>query len=405
MCYTKKKFVFLKEGFLLKYWRGYLIAVIVLALTTALTMMADRFSLLVDMIYPYASRTILSTLAGWSATVDFTLWQVLAVFLVVGLLATIVLMIMLKWNFFQWLGWILAGASLIWCLHTGIYGLNNHASSLAEDLRLNVTEYTLGELEEATIFFRDKANEMAAQIDRTEAREAIFKDFDELAAQAGEGFRNMTYSGEAAVFAGSLIPVKELGWAEMYSSMGIMGMTMPITGEAAVNPLIPKVAMPFTMCHEMAHRMAIAPERDANLAGFLTCIANSDPQFQYSGWFMAYRYCYNALASDGSADAAVAAARIATGVNEYLKADINSYNNFFAVYYNPTASDIADAANDAYIKVSGDSSGVKSYGEVCDLMVSWYIQEVLVPTHGETESGFDPYDKDQIDLSDIMEGR
>ena len=389
----------------MKYWRGYLVAGIILAVTVALTMLADKFSLLVDMIYPYASRTILTTLAGWSASVDFTLWQVLAVLLVVGLLATVVLMIMLKWNFFQWLGWVLTGASLIWCLHTGIYGLNNYASSLAEDLRLNVTEYTLGELEEATIYFRDKANEMAATMPRSDARELQFDDFDTLAEKAGEGFRNMTYSGDAAVFAGSLLPVKELQWADMYSSMGIMGVTMPITGEAAVNPQIPSVAMPFTMCHEMAHRMAIAPERDANLAAFLSCTAHTDPQFQYSAWFMAYRYCYNALASDGSAAASAAAARIKTGINEYLKADINSYNNFFAVHYNQTASNIADAANDAYIKVSGDESGVKSYGEVCDLLVSWYIQEIVVPSHGQEDSGFDPYDKDQVDLSDILEGR
>ena len=78
------------------------------------------------------------------------------------------------------------------------------------------------------------------------------------------------------IFAGSREPVKELGWADMYSSMGITGVTFGITGEACVNPQIPDITLPFTMCHEMAHRMSIASERDANFAGFLACSFNSN---------------------------------------------------------------------------------------------------------------------------------
>ena len=389
----------------MKYWRGFLIAGLIAAFTVALTMLADKYSLLVDMVYPYASRTILTTLADWSGAVDFTLWQVLAVLIAVGLLATIVLMILLKWNFFQWLGWVLTAVTLVWCLHTGIYGLNNYASSLADDLRLKVTPYTLEELEEATIYFRDKANELAESMARDENGELIYDNFEELSAKSNSGFHNLTYSGKAAVFAGSTAPIKKLAWSDMYSSMGITGFTMPITGEAAVNPQIPVVCIPFTMCHELAHRMAIAPERDANLAGFLGCVYNDDPQFVYSGYFMAYRYCINAMYNAGIAEASAAAARIATGVNSYLKNDMVSYNLFFAERYNKTASTVADAVNDAYIKVSGDASGVRSYGEVCDLLVSWHIQEIVAPTLGETESDFDPTDKDQVDISDILEGR
>ena len=83
----------------------------------------------------------------------------------------------------------------------------------------------------------------------------------------------------------------------MYSSMGITGVTFGLTGEACVNPQIPGVSLPFTMCHEMAHRMCIAPERDANFAAFLAASVHSDPEFQYSDYFMAFRYCYSALSS------------------------------------------------------------------------------------------------------------
>ena len=96
-----------------------------------------------------------------------------------------------------------------------------------------------------------------------------FADFDALAAMAGEGFQTLVYDHSYPIFAGSTLPVKELGWSDMYTSMGITGVTFGLTGEAAVNPQIPDVTLPFTMCHEMAHRMCIASERDANIAAFL----------------------------------------------------------------------------------------------------------------------------------------
>ena len=389
----------------MKYWRGFLVAAIIGVVTMAISALAKEYSLLVDMVYPYVSRMILTTLADWSATVDFTLWQVLAVLMIVGLLATIVLMIVLKWNFFQWLGWVMAGLSLLWCVHTGVWGLNNFASPLAEDLRLQVTEYTLKELENATVYFRDKANALAEAMARDGNGDLSYDDFETLAENAGKGYEKLIYSGEAAVFAGSMQPVKKLEWEKMYAAMGIAGVTMPVTGEAAVNPLLPSIGLPFTMCHEMAHRMAIAPERDANLAAFLGCVNHEDPQFVYSGYFMAYRYCMNALQSVGSGEAAAAAARIATGVNSYFKADIADYNAFFIQYHKEFASDVAGAVNDTFIKVSGDESGVRSYGEVCDLLVSWHLQEIVRPGKGDSESDFDPLDKDQVDLSDILEGR
>lgn len=389
----------------MKYWRGYLVAAIMAVITVALSAFAREYSQLLDMVYPYVSRTILTTLASWSSTVDFTLWQVLVVLLGVGLLVTIVLMVVLKWNFFQWLGWVLTGASLIWCLHTGIYGLNNYASPLAEDLRLEVGQYTLSQLEEATVYYRDQANELAATMARDEQGGLIFQDFEDLSAMAGRGFQALTYSGKAAVFAGSMLPVKKLAWAEMYASMGITGVTMPITGEAAVNAITPAVGLPFTMCHEMAHRMAIAPERDANLAGFLGCIYHNNPQFVYSGYFMAYRYCLSAMQSVGTGEAAAAAVRIASGVNDQLRRDMSDYSAFFVQHHSDLASDIADVANDTYIKVSGDESGIASYGEVCDLLVAWYSQRIVEPDADDGKSDFDPLDKDQVDISDILEGR
>ena len=123
----------------MKYIRGYIVAAALALLTWGLTEFAKAHENLVDMVYPYASRLIQDTLAGWSAGISFCLWQVIAVLLIVLLLASIITMILLKWNFFQWMGWVLSGVCLLWCLHTGVYGLNQYSSDLATDLKLNTT--------------------------------------------------------------------------------------------------------------------------------------------------------------------------------------------------------------------------------------------------------------------------
>jgi len=388
----------------LKYWRGYIAAAVFAAIAWAISEFGRTHTAVVDMVYPYMTRLIQTTLADWSAGVDFCLWQLLAIVLVVAVLSTLVIAIILKWNIFQWFGWVLAGAGCLWMLHTGVYGLNSHAGPLAEDIRLNVTEYTVTELVEATTYFRDQANKLAREVPRKANGDPDYPTFEELAEMAGDGFDVLVYDHSYSVFAGSRVPVKKLGWEEMYSSMNIFGMTMPLTGEAAVNPLIPTVYMPYTMCHEMAHRMCVALERDANLSAYLACINHPDPIFQYSGYFAAFQTCYNALRSVDTSTAKNAAKEIYSGTDALVKSDLADYSEFFTVHENKTASTLASSVNDTYIKVSGDESGTKSYGEVCDLLVSWHIQEIYLPAHKEEEVVFDPTDKNQVDLSETPSG-
>ena len=383
----------------MKYWRGYILAAILGLITWAITEFAAAHSALADMVYPYASRLIQDFLAGWTGGVDFLLWQVLAVLLIVLALSSVVLMIIFRWNFFQWLGWVLASVTFLWCMHTGLYGLNQYCSPLAQDIRLTIEADIIDtDLINATTYFRDKANELALQVPRDPEGAIAAPTFEEYAEMAADGFDDLVYEQNFAVFAGETIPVKKLGWADMYSAMGIDGVTMPLTGEAAVNPNTPVVALPFTICHEMAHRMCIAPERDANLAAYLACISNSDPLYQYSGYFMAFRYCYNALASLSTSTAVSAANSLYAGINAELSGDLAAYRAHYQDVIDEKAQDFASSVNDTYIQASGDESGTKSYGEVTDLLISWYLQEIYLPLHvdDEVENGFDPLDPEDV---------
>ena len=48
-----------------------------------------------------------------------------------------------------------------------------------------------------------------------------------------------------------------------------------------------------------------------------------------------------------------------------------------------------------------DENGFVSFGKVTDLLVSWHIQEIVLPSITVEEDPIDPYDPEQVDLSGI----
>lgn len=372
----------------MKYWWGYLIALIFGGFSWGLNQLGEKYNVLVDMLYPYITRELQSFLARWTGSVDILVWQVLLLVLVIVALVILVLLLVSKGNIVRYVGWVLAFASVLMCLHTGIYSVNTYAGSVADDIRLDIEDYTQSDLEAATTFYRDQADGLQSQLTRDVS-------FQELADQAGSGFDTLVRQRSFSVFAGSREPVKELGWAGLASSLGITGYTCAFTGESAVNPKIPGAILPFTMCHEMAHRMCIVQDNDANFAAVLACEANESPEFRYSGYFMAFRYCYSALyAVDPDAATAIKA-----GCSTQLLQDLDAYDLFFSENEDEDNKELAEAVNAGYLKLSGsEDAEAPVSANVCDQLVNWYISEHATPEDiGQTQ--FDPYDETQVDLS------
>ena len=92
-------------------------------------------------------------------------------------------------------------------------------------------------------------------------------------------------------------------------------------------------------------------------------------------------------------------------VSQQLRSDMAAYTAFFDNRQVTTSTNLANTLNDTYLKLSGEESGIQSYGEVCDLLVNWHIQTVVLPSITVEESPFDPYDETQVDLSGIVNAR
>ena len=376
----------------MKYWRGYLTAAILAAFTWVLIQMGQKYTTLVDMVYPYVTRSVQSFLTAWTGGVDFLVWQTAVLFLVILLIATLVLVFIFRAKVIRWLGWALAAIAVVVLLHTGVYGLNRYAGPIEDDLRLDMVDYTQTELEAATIFYRDMANGLAPQI-RDENGGYVTSDFETLAAITGDGFRTLARERSYSIFGGDYTPVKKLGWSGLYTSLGKSGVFVPLTGEAAVNPDIPGYALPFAMAKEMAHRLCIAREGEADFAAFLACAENEDLEYQYSGYFMAFQICRSALFSVDEA----AAEAIDEGICRELYQDLNELGDFFLQNRDEDLTNLVTTVTDTYEEATTDQE--VRYSSACDYLVNWhidqYVEEEIV------EEKFDPFDETQVDLSGL----
>ncbi len=378
----------------MKYWRGYLTAAIFGVFTWVLIQMGQRYTTLMDMVYPYVTRSVQTFLTAWTAGLDFLVWQTAASFLLIALVAALVLVFIFKLRVVRWLGWALAVVAAVNCLYTGLYGLNAYAGPIEDDLRLDMVDYTQTELEAAAIFYRDQANALADGINRDENGAPVYASFADLAARTGEGYLKLSREKSFSIFGGDYTPVKELGWAGMYSALGKSGVTVALTGESAVNPNIPDQGLPFAMAHEMAHRLCIARNDEADFSAFLACSANDSVEYQYSGYLMAYRACMLGLQS---VDAAAAEA-VAAGAHASLVADMEGYDRYFAEHLDTKMTGLVATVTDTYEEATAEPEA--QHSSLCDYLVNWHISQYTIPV--EVETKFNPLDKTQVDLSGLV---
>ena len=381
----------------MKYWRGYLTAAILGAFTWVLIQMGQKYTTLVDMVYPYVTRSVQSFLTAWTGGFDFLVWQTAVLFLIIVLIATLVLVFIFRAKIIRWLGWAVAAIVAVVLLHTGIYGLNQYAGPIEDDLRLHMKDYTQTDLEHATAFYRDMAMELADKVERDENGAPVLGEFEELAAITGDGYRTLARERSFSIFGGDYTPVKKLGWAPIYSALGKTGVTVALTGEAAVNPNIPDQGLPFAMAHEMAHRLCIAREDDANFSAFLACAENESIAYQYSGYFMAYRFCIEALSSVDLE----AAEKLSAAVTGNLAADVDEYGKYFTENRDEQMTMLVSSVTDTYEEATADET--VRYSSVCDYLVNWHIDQYVEETI--VEQKFDPFDETQVDLSGLVNAK
>lgn len=158
---------------------------------------------------------------------------------------------------------------------------------------------------------------------------------------------------------------KSVLMSEFLSYAGIAGIYFPFTGEANVNTKIPYFMLPNTTCHEMAHQRGFAREDEANYIAYLTCMANPNSDFKYSGTMLALIYSMNALQKYDMNSFN----ELTSKYSDDVKQDLLNLNLFWAKYDGPIER-TSDKINNAYLKANLQKDGIHSYGRMVDLLIA-----------------------------------
>jgi hypothetical protein len=248
-----------------------------------------------------------------------------------------------------------------------LWGFNYYSLSLADEIGLEVGKYSINALRLTTESFVEELNRIAGEMPRDADGVSDFGSFGKLAKMAVEGWEGLARSDPAFSGAHPSKPKPVLA-SKLMSYAGITGIYIPFTGEANVNADIPDSSLPFTMSHELAHAVGVAPENEANYAAFLACRINPNIEFRYSGYLNAFIYCYNALAKEDP-DLAFA---LRSRLDRRIEADLRERWEYWK-RYEGRMRETATRVNNAYLMAMSQKDGVKSYGMVVDLLIADYV--------------------------------
>ena len=351
----------------------FLFGVLLLIIDGAAMFLFKRFPSFFFPSYRDLSKGWISFLSSLSKDIPFALWDIAMLIVILSLIITFIISIR-KHFIVKWLTRVFLIASILITVVICGWMLNHYAPELSEDLSLEVKEYSFDELYESCEHYLLKAAEYSSKIERDEEGHAIRNDFYEIAKIAGSSYEKL--SKIYPVFKGSNARVKRLsvvGEYLMYN--GIIGIFMPVTGEAGVPYTVPTIPLPFTMAHEAGHRLGLAGEEEANFAAFLACIYSEDIRFKYSGYYNAFSYTFSSLYKIDQEKALELYHKYDEDINVTLvKLDRKDTSDVYQKYESPL-KEVSDQINDTYLKTFDEEQGIQSYGMVTDYLIAWYLSD------------------------------
>lgn len=352
----------------MKYNKKYLFIAFLLPVQILLVQILSRNPQFVEQyysngLYLYISK-LLRLIFKW---LPFSFGDTLGIVLLVLLLKEVVKLIRHKFkNFIPKLIKFVAVLSVIYCCFYTFWGLNYFRKPLAESLHLTQSTYTNEQLIKVTKKITNQFNACHMQITKNDTiKVEVPYTTKEIYQKAHFGYDSLAINYPNFTYE---IPSVKSSLVSLFQSYnGTSGYINPLTNEAQINSMIPKTGMPATTCHEIAHQIGWAAENEANFIGFLTSIYNKDVYFKYSGYRMAFRYCYIELRKRDKKEAK----QVWENVNEGIKKDFINTRKHWQQFENPIEPYFKKGYN-SYLKANNQQKGIDSYNYVVDLLISFY---------------------------------
>lgn len=283
------KFLNLLFGNLMKAWSWILLIILVLLIKFASTQPLWVEANYSAGIYPVISK-IQRSVFGW---MPFSIGDLFYAFLVIIILVK-------TWQLIRVLArkqfnkdYLLSGLKqviffflFVYVLFYGLWGLNYSRMGIANQLGLEVREFSQQTLDSLIMTLQAKLNYYARRVDTskrdsTHKRQLLFRKGEEAYLAAAQKYSFLHYSPKS---------IKPSLYSLIGHIIGFTGYYNPFSGEAQINTDVPKFLHPFIITHEIGHQLGYAKENEANFTAFLACRTVNDNDLCYSIYYEMYFY-------------------------------------------------------------------------------------------------------------------
>lgn len=246
------------------------------------------------------------------------------------------------------------------------HGANYYRYPIEQVMGLDTSQKTEEDLYNACVKLAQGAAQARAELGIPEDEVFVFSEsiYEELS-RTDSGYEPLVK--EYPFLWTSVSRQKPVMLSEAWSYTGITGMYFPFFAECNVNTTQPDYAIPFTAAHESAHSRGIAFENECNFLAFLSCINSQYPEYRYSGYMEAFKYCSNALYRHDK-ELWIQTRQFCT---EGMALDFTEYNNYVDLHKGEV-KEVSSQLNNAFITSQGVSDGVLSYDRVTELILAYY---------------------------------
>ena len=257
---------------------------------------------------------------------------------------------------------------IIYCFFYWSWGFNYNKKSNFEQLKTK--EYSVEDLYITVEYYIEETNNLNIKISKKKENKVQSSySFNDLKNKCVSSITN-----EEWLFQNKKInnfPVKKSIFSNPLSYMGFTGYINPFTLEANINYNIPKISIPVTICHEIAHQIGYAFEDEANYIAIKTLSNSNDNFLKYSGNLMAVQYLLSEIRKNDIEKYKEYINELNTGVikniqekNEYYTKYQNKYEDFFKKNY------------DIFLKNNNQKAGIRTYSLVVDLLINNYQSKI-----------------------------
>jgi len=255
--------------------------------------------------------------------------------------------------------------SVFYFLFHLLWGLNYHRNSLFQTLNLEQKEYTLEELTNLTYKLLENLKQTQLQLVSNDTLKVeIPYSKNEILDKTELAYS--TLAKEYPQYSYKKVSLKKSLFSLPLTYMGFSGYYNPLSGEAQVDYLVPKVSLPMISCHEVAHQLGLASESEANFIGFLAATKSEDKNFNYSGYVMALRYAVSSVWFRDS----IASKKIIEEIPVGILKNIKESEEFWQSYQND-AEPFFKLFYDNYLKANQQKDGMSSYSKMVNLLVAY----------------------------------